>query len=86
MTVKIAWKRRDFLRNHKIVAIRATYGNGDTTVAVYTGLKIVYGATHSIGSVAGKPITQCVVTGGTVTLTATDPQADAYVDIIAIGI
>lgn len=87
MAVTTTWKKIAYLLGkYKIVMMKMTYGNGDTSVVAATGLKIIYSVTHSTSSVATKTVTDCDVSGGTVTLTVTDPLGTAYLFITAIGI
>lgn len=86
MAVTTTWKRIDRLRTHRVVLMKMTYGNGDTTVTVATGLKIIYSYSVSPTSVATKTVTDGDVSGGTITLTVTDPLGAAYLFVTAIGI
>jgi len=86
MAVATAWKRTDYLRKHKIVMMKMTYASGDTSVTVSTGLKIIYSYTISTYSLTTKTILQATVSGGTITVTVTDPGAAAYFFVTAIGI
>ena len=66
--------------------MKKTYDNGDTSIPCATGLKLIYGYSTSPTSVATKYITTGAVSGGTITLTATDPLAPCYVFVTAWGI
>ena len=87
MTVAVAWKKCDLDGKWKRVTMKMTYDNGDTTVTCPTRLRNIYGYTISSGtSVATKYVTRGTVSGGTVTLTVTDPGAACYLTLIAWGI
>jgi hypothetical protein len=86
MAVLMASKRMDTFRKNHAVMIKMTYGSGDTTVTVPTGLKVIYGLEVSPPSVDSKPVTRAVVSGGTVTLTVTNPTTACYLYVTAHGI
>jgi hypothetical protein len=86
MAVVTTWKKNFNARPYRGVLMKMSYGNGDTSIAAVTGLKIIYSVTHSCPSVNTKTVTDCDVSGGTVTLTVADPLGSAYLFITAIGI
>jgi hypothetical protein len=86
MAVATAWKRKDLLRKHRVVMMKMTYGNGDTSVTVNTGLKIIYSYSISPTSVTTKSVDYATVSGGTITVAVTDPLAACYFFVTAIGI
>jgi hypothetical protein len=86
MTVATAWKRQTATRGYRGVFIKMTYGNADTSVVVNTGLKKIYSYSVSPTSVATKTVTAGAVSGGTITLTVTDPLAACYLTVTAWGI
>jgi len=71
-------KETNFEGKFKVIYGKVTYGNGDTSAAVATGLKIVKIVNHSQSSVNTKYVSQVAVSGGTVTFTMVDPLAAAY--------
>lgn len=71
---------------YRHVMLKYTYGNGDTTVTVVTGLKIIYSHSESTPSVNAKTITGAAVAGGTITLTVTDPLGACYLFVDAWGL
>lgn len=86
MAVAVAWKKLDYIGRHKYVHMKITYAAGDTTLTCKTGLKIIYGALVSPTSVTTVPVTKIAVSGGTVTITATDPGAACYLYLTAYGV
>jgi len=87
MAVATAWKKIDFDGRFKRVTMKKTYDNLDTTVTCATGLRNLFGYTVPSGSsIATKYVTAGTVSGGTVTLTVTDPAAPAYLTLIAWGV
>jgi len=85
MAVVTTWKKLNFTGKYKQVLLKMTYGNGDTTVTVATGLNKIISHSESATSVAGKTVTRAVVSGGTITLTVTDPLAACYLFVTALG-
>lgn len=71
-------KKYNYEGDKAVVYGKVTYGNGDTSAAVATGLRRVDIVNHSPTSVAAKYITKIAVSGGTVTFTVTDPLAACY--------
>lgn len=86
MTVATAWTRRDLLRKHRVVLIKMTYGNGDTSLTVSTGLKKIYGHTVSPPAVTAKAVDFATVAGGVITIHVADPLAPDYLFVTAWGI
>jgi hypothetical protein len=86
MTVATAWTRRDVLNKHRVVLKKMTYGNGDTSIVVSTGLKQIYSYDVSVPAVTAKAVDYGVVSGGTITLTVADPLAPDYITVRAFGI
>lgn len=71
-------KERDYCGKYAQVKGKVTYGNGDTSCAIATGLSQVKNVYCSPTSVASKYITKIAISGGTVTFTVTDPLAACY--------
>ena len=86
MAVATAWKRTDILRKTRVVMLKMTYDNGDTSVAASTGLKLIYGYTVSLTSVTTKKVDFATVAGGIITFTVADPLAACYLFVTAWGI
>ena len=86
MAVAVAWKKHNVVGKYRQILMKVTYGNGDTSVAVNTGLKLILAYSHSEASVNTKVITGAAVSGGTITFTVTDPLAAAYIYVDAIGL
>jgi hypothetical protein len=63
-----------------------SYGNGDTSVAVTTDMKIIYSYTVSQTSITAKPVVFATVAGGVITFTVTDPLAGCYLFVTAWGL
>lgn len=86
MSVATAWKRTDLLRKHRVVMMKMTYDNGDTSVVANTGLKLIYSHHVSPTSVTAKKVDFDAVAGGTITITVADPSAPCYLFVTAWGI
>jgi hypothetical protein len=86
MAVATAWTRRDVLRKHRVVTKKMTYDNGDISIVVNTGLKIIYGYDVSVPSLTTVPYDFATVSGGTITLTIADPLGPAYIFVTAYGL
>lgn len=86
MTVATAWTRRDVTNKHRVVLKKMTYGNGDTSIVVNTGLKIIYSYDVSPPAVTAKAVDYGVVAGGVITLTVADPLGSDYIFVRAFGI
>ncbi len=84
--VTYAWRRRDYLRTHRIVMLKMSLIATDTTVTVNTGLKIVYGYSVSPTGVTGKIVDYGTVAGGVITLYCTAPGVSADLYVTAFGI
>ena len=68
-------KVRDYAGRYAQVKGKCTYGNGDTSGAVATGLSVIKNLYVSPTTVAAKYITKYAISGGTITFTLTDPLA-----------
>jgi phosphoribosylformylglycinamidine (FGAM) synthase-like enzyme len=86
MAVATAWTRRDVLRKNRVVTKKMTYDNGDTSITVATGLKIIYAYDVSVLAVTAKAVDYATVAGGTITITVADPLAPDYLFVTAYGI
>jgi hypothetical protein len=87
LAVTIAWTRRDLLRKHRVVMQKITYGAGNTTLTVPTGLKKIYSYEVSPTATTGDYVTKAAVSGGTITLTVTDSTPDrSYVFVTTFGL
>lgn len=86
MAVGTAWTRRDVTNKHRVVLKKMTYDNGDTSIVVNTGLKIIYSYDVSPPAVTGKAVDYGEVAGGTITLTVADPLAPDYLFVRAFGV
>jgi hypothetical protein len=87
MTVLIAWNRKDVLRNNRVHMIKVTYGSGNTTLTIPTGLKKIYSFDVSPTATTSDYVTNQAVSGGTITLTVTDSTpSTSYVFVTAYGI
>jgi hypothetical protein len=86
LTVALASKKTGRVPGLRIVCLKYTYGNGDTSIVAQTGLKIVYSWAISAASVTTKLVDIGTVAGGAITLTVADPLADAYIYVTAYGI
>lgn len=86
MTVALASKKTGRVPGLRIVCLKYTYGNGDTSIVAATGLKKIYSYTISAASVTTKLVDIGAVSGGTITLTVADPLANAYIYLTAYGI
>jgi hypothetical protein len=86
MAVATAWTRRSVLRKNRAVFVKMTYGNGDTSIAVSTGLKKIYSFWVSPTSVTSKKVDYATVAGGVITITAANPLASCYLFVTAYGI
>lgn len=86
MTVATAWTRRDVLRKHRVVLKKMTYGNGDTSITVSTGLKMIYGYTVSPPAVTAKAVDYATVAGGVITIHMADPLGSDYLFVSAWGL
>ena len=86
MAVATAWTRRDVLRKNRVVTKKMTYDNGDTSITVATGLKIIYAYDVSAPAVTAKAVDYATVAGGTITITVADPLAPDYLYVTAYGI
>ena len=85
MAVATAWKKTNYVGKYKQVLMKMTYGNGDTSVVCATGLNKIISYTVSPASVTTKLVDIGAVSGGTITLTVTDPLAAAYLFVTAWG-
>jgi hypothetical protein len=85
LTVATAWKKNDLKGTSKVVYMKMTYGNGDTSVVVNTGLHKINQFSISPTSVTAKKVDFVEVSGGDVTLTVADPLGSCYVFVKAVG-
>jgi hypothetical protein len=83
-----AWtyRRKDRLRNHRVVFMAMPIADNDLAAVFPTGLKLIYSYSVSSPSTAGKYVTQGTVVGGTITLTVTDHDASGIIYLTAYGI
>jgi hypothetical protein len=87
MAVATAWTRRTIAgRNTHVVIKKMTYDNGDTSIAVNTGLKRIFSFDVSPTSVTAKKVDYATVAGGVITVVAADPLAPCYLEVTAYGI
>jgi hypothetical protein len=87
MAVVTTWTRRGFAgRNARFVSKKMSYDNGDTSIAVATGLKKIYSFSVSPTSVTAKKVDYATVAGGTITITVANPLAPCYLKVTAYGI
>jgi hypothetical protein len=86
MTVETAWKRQDMMRGNRIVFMKMTYDNGDSSVVADTGLTKIYSYDISPTSVTAKTWDYAEVADGTITITVADPLAPCYLFVTAEGI
>ena len=78
-------RQKTVFGNKKVVLIEATFGNGDTTGSVDTGLGKVDFCMASYVDAAKIVGAKESATLGTLTLTTEDPTATKTLQIIAIG-
>lgn len=81
-----AWRRKDRFLGHRIVFMGMSMVAGDDTVTVNTGLKKIYSYSVSPPAVTAKPVDYGTVSGGTITLHVTDPNATVTLMVTAVGI
>lgn len=81
-----AWRRRDHYRGHRLVLMKMSLINGDDTVTVKTGLKIIYSYSVSPPAITAKPVDYATVSGGTITIHTTNPGASMSLYVTAEGI
>jgi hypothetical protein len=88
MTSATVWtyRRRDLLRNTKVVFMKMPCISGDTSAVFPTQLKKIYSYSVSSPTTAEKYVTRGVISGGTITLTITDPTEAATLYLTAYGI
>jgi hypoxanthine-guanine phosphoribosyltransferase len=70
--------------NKKILIIKGTIASGDTTASVVTGLSAIDFVSAQITDIADKTV-QHSVSGGTISLTFTNPAATKIVEMFIIG-
>jgi hypothetical protein len=84
----MAWSltttRKTVFGNKKIVIIKGTIASGDTTASVVTGLNEIDLISAQITDIADKTV-QSSSSGGTITLTFTNPAATKIVSLFIIG-
>ncbi len=81
----MTWKKRDVCGKYRVIHCKMTYGNGDTSVVVATGLKNIVSYSVSPTSVTTKAWNFATVSGGTITITVADPLAGCYLFVTAFG-
>ena len=86
MAQTLIYKKVNYAGKYKQVLLKYTLASGDTTITAATGLKIIYAWFISAPSVAAKYVTTGTVSGGTITITVTDPLAAEYFYVTAFGI
>jgi len=74
------------LRKHRLVMMKMSVISGDTIAIVATGLKIIYSFSVSPPAATGKALDHSTVSGGTITVNFTDPEASVGLYVTAIGI
>lgn len=84
MALAVSSTKRTVFGNKKVVIIRGTVASGDTTGSVATGLNGIDYVEAHFKDLADKTI-QSSESGGTITLTFTDPAATKIFELIAIG-
>jgi hypothetical protein len=86
MTVATAWTRRDKLHTVKVVLKKMTYDNGDTSIAVNTGLSKIFSYDVSTPAVTAKAVDYATIAGGTITIHVANPLAPDYLYVRAFGL
>jgi len=86
MAVVITHNRPNVVGKYKQRLIRVDYATGDTALTVDTRLKLIVSYTISPTSVTAKPVDFATVAGGVISVTVTNPLADCYLYINAIGL
>lgn len=84
MAIAVTSTKRTVIGNKRLVIIRGTFASGDTTGAVVTGLKGIDSVQANWKDLADKNI-QTSESGGTVTLTVTNPAATKIWELVVIG-
>lgn len=84
MALAVTSKKRTVFGNKKVVIVRGTVENGDTSGSVVSGLNVVDYVEAHFKDLADKTI-QTAESGGTITLTFTDPAATKIFELVAIG-
>lgn len=86
MAPALAWKKWNFAGKYKQIVMKYTYDTGDTTVTAVTGLKNIVAYSVSPTSVTAVPVDFATVSGGTITITVTNPLAACYLFVTAWGL
>ena len=86
MAVVITYNKPNVVGKYKQRLIRVDYAGGDTSLAVPTKMKLIESYGISLTSVTAKPVDYATVSGGTITITVTDPLAACYLYVTAIGL
>jgi len=84
MALAVTSTKRTVFGNKKVVIIRGTVASGDTSGSVPTGLNGVDYIEAHFKDLADKTI-RSSESGGTITLTFTDPAATKIFELVAIG-
>lgn len=71
---------------HRVVMMKMALINGDDTVTVNTGLKIIYSYEISPPAITAKPVDYATVAGGVITIHTTNPGANMALYVTAEGI
>jgi len=86
MAVVITHNRPNVVGKYKQRLIRVDYATGDTALTVDTRLKLIVSYTISPTSVTAVPVDFATVAGGVISITVTNPLADCYLYVNAIGL
>ena len=84
MALSASSTKRTVFGNKKVVIIRGTVASGDTSGTVETGLNGIDYVVAHFKDLADKTI-QTSESGGTITLTFTNPAATKIFELVAIG-
>lgn len=84
MALAVTSTKRTVFGNKKVVIVRGTVASGDTSGSVVTGLSGIDYVEAHFKDLADKTI-QTSESGGTITLTFTDPSATKIFELVAIG-
>jgi hypothetical protein len=85
-STSVAWRRKDYFRNHKVVMMKMNLISGDTVATCVTGLKKIYCFNVAPPQISGKALDHSTVAGGTITVNFADPVANAALYVTATGI
>lgn len=84
MALAVTSTKRTVFGNKRIVMIRGTVASGDTSGSVVTGLNSIDAVLAFFKDIADRTI-QTSESGGTITLTFTDPGATKIFGLTVIG-